>query len=58
LFKEQGEKLLARFTADLEEYGKLEQAPMLEGKKMMIFISPKKGSSKKEKSEKTEKPQD
>ncbi len=58
LFKEQGEKLLARFTADLEEYGKLDQAPMLEGKKMMIFISPKKGLSKKEKSEKSEKPQD
>ena len=52
LFKEQGEKLLARFVEDLEEYGKLDQAPMLEGKKMMIFVSPKKGISKKEKTEK------
>lgn len=43
LFKEQGEKILARFADDLEEYGKLEQAPVLEGKRMTIFISPKKG---------------
>ena len=42
LFKEQGEKMLARFADDLEEYGKLEQAPVLEGKRMTIFISPKK----------------
>lgn len=42
LFKEQGEKNLARFADDLEEYGKLEQAPVLEGKRMTIFISPKK----------------
>ncbi|MBO7260511.1 MAG: translation initiation factor IF-3 [Bacteroidaceae bacterium] len=54
LFKEQGEKLLARFVEDLEEYGKLDQAPMLEGKKMMIFVSPKKGISKKEKAEKAQ----
>ena len=54
LFKEQGEKLLARFVEDLEEYGKLDQAPMLEGKKMMIFVSPKKGISKKEKTEKAQ----
>ena len=44
LFKEQGEKLLARFSKDLEEYGKQEQAPVLEGKRMTIFISPKKGA--------------
>jgi len=42
LFKEQGEKILARFADDLEEYGKLEQAPVLDGKRMTIFISPKK----------------
>ena len=42
LFKDQGEKLLARFTADLEEYGKLEQMPRLEGKRMIIMLSPKK----------------
>lgn len=47
LFKDQGEKILARFVADLEDYGKLEQAPVLEGKKMTIFISPKKGAQKK-----------
>lgn len=48
LFKEQGETILARFAKDLEEYGKQEQAPILEGKRMTIFISPKKvGSAKK-----------
>ncbi len=47
LFKEQGENLLARFTKDLEEYGKQEQAPILEGKRMTIFISPKKGGAAK-----------
>jgi len=45
LFKEQGEKILARFVQDLEEYGKQEQAPVLEGKRMTIFISPKKGGA-------------
>lgn len=49
LFKDQGETLLARFVKDLEEYGKQEQAPILEGKRMTIFISPKKaGTVKKE----------
>ena len=47
LFKDQGEKILARFVSDLEEYGKQEQAPVLEGKRMTIFISPKKGVQKK-----------
>ena len=42
LFKEQGEVLLLRFANDLEEYGKVEQMPLLEGKKMAIFIAPKK----------------
>ncbi|MCI6702043.1 MAG: translation initiation factor IF-3 [Prevotella sp.] len=42
LFKEQGEVLLLRFANDLEEYGKVEQLPKLEGKKMAIFIAPKK----------------
>ena len=45
LFKEQGEAILARFAKDLEEYGKQEQAPILEGKRMTIFISPKKGGA-------------
>mgnify|MGYP001164257746 CR=1 FL=1 len=42
LFKEQGELLLLRFASDLEEYGKVEQLPRLEGKRMIISISPKK----------------
>ena len=42
LFKEQGEVLLLRFANDLEEFGKVEQMPQLEGKKMAIFIAPKK----------------
>lgn len=41
LFKEQGEVLLLRFANDLEEYGKVEQLPRLEGKRMIISISPK-----------------
>ena len=42
LFKEQGEVLLLRFANDLEDYGKVEQMPMLEGKRMIIMLSPKK----------------
>ena len=42
LFKEQGEVLLLRFANDLEEYGKVEQMPALEGKKMFLYLSPKK----------------
>jgi translation initiation factor IF-3 len=42
LFKDQGEVLLLRFANDLEEYGKVEQMPKLEGKKMFIYLAPKK----------------
>ena len=42
LFKEQGEVLLLRFANDLEEYGKVEQLPKLEGKRMIISFTPKK----------------
>jgi len=42
LFKEQGEVLLLRFANDLEEYAKVEQMPLLEGKRMTILLSPKK----------------
>jgi len=42
LFKEQGEILLLKFANELEEVGKLEMMPKLEGKRMTIFISPKK----------------
>ena len=47
LFKEQGEVLLLRFANDLEEYGKVEQMPVLEGKRMTIFIAPKKTAAAK-----------
>ena len=42
LFKEQGEVLLLRFANDLEEFGKVEQMPVLEGKRMTIMLTPKK----------------
>lgn len=42
VFKEQGEILLLRFANELEEYGKAEQLPVLEGKKMQMIIAPKK----------------
>ena len=42
LFKDQGADLLERFVNALEDYGKLESAPMLEGKKMIVVIAPKK----------------
>ena len=42
LFKEQGEILLLKFAQELEELGKVEQLPQLEGKRMTMFISPKK----------------
>ena len=48
LFKEQGEVLLLRFANDLEEYGKVEGMPSLEGKKMFFYLAPKKaGAAKK-----------
>jgi len=40
LFSEQGEKLLLRFALELEEYGKAEQMPKLEGKRMIMMIAP------------------
>ena len=42
LFKEQGEVLLLRFANDLEELAKVEQLPKLEGKKMFLYLTPKK----------------
>ena len=47
LFKEQGEVLLLRFANDLEDYAKVDQMPVLEGKRMTIMLSPKKVTSKK-----------
>ncbi len=54
LFKEQGEVLLLRFANDLEEYGKVEMMPVLEGKRMIIMISPLKAAPKKESKEQRE----
>lgn len=42
VFKEQGQILLLRLAQDLEELGKVEQMPQLEGKRMIMFITPKK----------------
>ena len=42
VFKEQGELLLARFASDLEEVGKPEALPKLEGKRMILMLAPKK----------------
>ncbi len=42
VFKEQGQILLLRLAQDLEDLGKVEQLPKLEGKRMTMFISPKK----------------
>ncbi|CAN5359666.1 hypothetical protein BH23BAC2_BH23BAC2_22790 [soil metagenome] len=42
VFKDQGQILLLRLAQDLEEVGKVEQMPKLEGKRMTMFMSPKK----------------
>lgn len=42
LFAEQGEKLLLRFAVELEDYGKAEQMPKLEGKRMIMMLAPNK----------------
>ena len=42
IFKDQGQILLLRLAQELEEYGKVEQMPKLEGKRMIMFIAPKK----------------
>ena len=42
IFKDQGQILLLRLAQELEEFGKVEQMPKLEGKRMIMFIAPKK----------------
>lgn len=42
IYKEQGQILLLRLAQDLEEYGKVESMPVLEGKRMTMYIAPKK----------------
>ena len=41
VFKERGEILLLRFAQELEEYGKVEMMPKLEGKRMFLIVAPK-----------------
>ena len=41
VFSEQGQILLLRFATDLEEYGKVEMMPKLEGKRMTMMLAPK-----------------
>lgn len=47
VYKERGEILLLRFATSLEEFGKVEQMPALEGKRMYMMVAPKPGISKK-----------
>jgi translation initiation factor IF-3 len=42
IYKEKGEYILLKFAADLEEFGKVEQLPRLEGKRMIMIVAPKK----------------
>ena len=39
-FADQGEKLLLRFAVELEEFGRAENMPQLEGKRMIMMIAP------------------
>jgi len=41
VYKDQGEILLLKLAQELEEFGKVEQMPQLEGKRMTMFIAPK-----------------
>lgn len=54
LFKEQGEVLLLRFANDLEGCGKVERMPSMEGKKMFIYIAPKKAGTVKKSQQATD----
>ena len=42
IYKDKGEYILLRFATELEEYGKVERLPKLEGKRMIMIIAPKK----------------
>ncbi len=46
IYKEQGEVILLRFAQEIEEYGKVEQLPKLEGKRMIMLVSSKKSPKK------------
>ena len=45
IYKEQGQILLLRLAQDLEDYGKVEALPVLEGKRMIMYIAPKKAKT-------------
>jgi translation initiation factor IF-3 len=47
IFKERGEMLLLKFAQEMEEYGKVDQMPKLEGKRMILLMSPKPNAPKK-----------
>ena len=42
IYKEKGEIILLKFAQELAEFGKVEQLPKLEGKRMIMIIAPKK----------------
>jgi translation initiation factor IF-3 len=42
IYKEQGEVILLRFAQEIEDFGKVEQMPKLEGKRMIMLVAPKK----------------
>ena len=44
VYKDQGEIILLRFAQELMEYAKVEKLPLLEGKRMIMILSPKKAS--------------
>jgi translation initiation factor IF-3 len=46
IYKEKGEVILLRFAQEIEEYGKVEQMPKLEGKRMIMLVAPKKAPKK------------
>ncbi len=46
LYKDKGEIILLKFAQEIEDIGKVDQLPKLEGKRMIMLVSPKKGVSK------------
>ena len=46
IYKDKGEYILLRFAQELEDYAKVEQLPKLEGKRMIMILSPKKTEKK------------
>jgi translation initiation factor IF-3 len=46
IYKEKGEVILLRFAQEIEDYGKVEQLPKLEGKRMIMLVAPKKVAKK------------